>query len=77
MLARSQKSRRTIIECPVCKKWVVGAIPKGGDGSALKPWRHISALDGHTNPCPGSFMLVDIPKPEILTFNFTRNYRGN
>ena len=54
------KKNRWIVQCPVCKKYVTGTIPKGGDGTAIKPWRHVSALDGFTNPCTGIYHLVDI-----------------
>jgi hypothetical protein len=47
------------IICPICKKKVSGIKPKGGDGSALYPHYHISALDGYTNPCPGIFNLIE------------------
>jgi hypothetical protein len=38
------------IICPVCEKVVSGYVPRGGDGSALRPYRH-----GH---CEGRFELV-------------------
>ena len=51
-----------LVECPVCRKVLSGRIPKGSDGTCVFPFKHISALDGHTNPCPGTYELVDLPQ---------------
>lgn len=48
------------IRCPVCKKTVACFIPRGGDGSGVRPRKHVSALDGCTNPCKGYYMVVDV-----------------
>lgn len=37
--------------CPVCEKVVSAYVPKGGDGSALRPYRH--------GNCEGRFELVE------------------
>ena len=67
MKAVTKKGHREIVECPICRARVAGVIPKGGDGTALRPWKHISALDGYTNPCPGVYELVDfIYHPDLL-----------
>ena len=47
------------VSCPVCRKVCAGIIPKNGDGSGLMVYKHVSAMDGYTNPCEGSFMIVD------------------
>ena len=39
------------IICPICEKTVFGYVPRGGDGSALRPRRH--------GECEGRFELVD------------------
>jgi hypothetical protein len=36
--------------CPVCEKVVSAYVPRGGDGSALRPYRH--------GNCEGRFELV-------------------
>jgi hypothetical protein len=36
--------------CPICEKIVSAYIPKGGDGSAYRPYRH--------GDCEGRFELV-------------------
>lgn len=37
--------------CPVCEKVVSAYVPKGGDGSAYRPYRH--------GDCEGRFELVE------------------
>lgn len=32
--------RRYSCFCPKCGRWVKAMIPRGGDGSAVKPYRH-------------------------------------
>ena len=60
------------IICPVCKKKVTGIVPRGGDGTALRPIRHVSALDGYTNPCEGCFMEVDLSEIVETTIIVTK-----
>lgn len=64
------------IRCPVCSKLLAGVYPKGGDGTALVPWNHVSALDGYTNPCPGSFMSVDVSQAEEKQLSSGTQSRG-
>jgi len=45
------------VRCPVCKRKVKGYVPRGGDGTVLRPYRH-------TNPqtdeiCEGRFYVVE------------------
>jgi hypothetical protein len=40
------------VECSVCYRIVGGRVPKGGDGSALIPYRHKHRLSGVGN-CNG------------------------
>jgi len=44
------------VRCPVCKRKVKGYVPRGGDGTVLRPY-------DHTNPqtdrqCEGRFYVV-------------------
>lgn len=44
------------IRCPFCGRLVRVKIPKGGDGSAVRPHRH--GADGET--CMGSYSTLDV-----------------
>ena len=43
------------LDCPVCDRRVSGYVPKGGDGSGLRPNRHKNA-DGAW--CDGTYQVV-------------------
>jgi hypothetical protein len=58
------------VTCVICKRKVWGHVPKGGDGSALFPYKHkmtMSVLGWDGKPrkeiCPGSMLacLEDTP----------------
>jgi hypothetical protein len=44
------------VKCPVCDKLVSGYVPKGGDGSVLRPRKH--------GDCDGRFYDVDLAEAE-------------
>ena len=50
------------VRCPTCRKVVRGRVPKGGDGTGLRPVWHkmASALLGRSYPCDGRFETVDV-----------------
>lgn len=42
--------------CPVCQRRVGVRVPKGGDGSAVRPFRHNSPSGG---TCDGAYKTLD------------------
>ena len=59
------------VKCSVCDRIVNGRVPAGGDGSALKPYRHVppdtlgtlKAVEGggwmgHNQWCRGSYYVA-------------------
>ena len=46
------------ISCPVCGRLVKGYVPTGGDGGAMRPYRHINPETGHW--CRGRFHAVEL-----------------
>lgn len=64
-----------LVECPICHKILSGRVPKGGDGTCLFPFKHISALDGYTNPCPGSYELIELPYRTPIVRNRSTDIR--
>lgn len=58
--------------CPVCSRTVAAYVPSGGDGTALRPYKHsrtqqIKGVSMHSclpirrrETCPGHYDLVDV-----------------
>lgn len=55
MVAYANNHRPRVI-CPVCKKEVAGSLPKGGDGTELRPRKHLDQRPGAPKKtvCEGS-----------------------
>jgi len=39
-------SNWNLIKCPICGRAVRGYVPAGGDGTALRPYRHLNLATG-------------------------------
>ena len=62
------------IICPVCEKVVSGYVPRGGDGSAYRPYRHgdcegrfelVTEIVQEASPTPGAADKVVIVAPRV------------
>lgn len=57
------KPRREWVTCSICDNRFVGIVPKGGDGSVLRPRKHNRGSWGRfgrvvNEVCPGSYRLA-------------------
>ena len=60
------RNDKTYIQCPVCHNNYLGVVPKGGDGSALRPRLHkrknrrmFQGTIYKYETCPGSYIVVE------------------
>jgi hypothetical protein len=55
-MSKNLSGYRIYVVCPVCKRALVGYVPKGGDGSQYNARKHKFIA----RSCPGSFQPAEI-----------------